>query len=524
LEKIKCLLIGVTFSLCGFSQQPDWQHKDLQHDSLFGISTDRAYKELLKNKVPSSVIVAVIDSGIDTAHEDLKSIFWKNPSERINKKDDDKNGYTDDIYGWNFIGSEKGNVQYDNFELTRLIRKDKRFYDSLSYLSVPEKYRLPYQAFRKLKSEFDRQFDDTYRTVSEVSQFKTTLQIIIQKMEKENLTQADFQNYVAANPEEEKVRSAFIMLLQNNSNFKKVKSLKVDSLYSLYKVRLNYHLNLNYDPRSIVGDDYNNDHQRFYGNNDITGPDATHGTHVAGIIAADRNNMLGIKGIANKGYIMGIRVTPNGDERDKDVANAIRYAVDNGAKVINMSFGKAYSWDKKLVDDAIKYAAAKDVLIVHGAGNESKDLDNIDNSFFPNKYYEDGTGVAPNWITVGASGLKNDESLLASFSNYGKTTVDVFAPGVQIYSCIPGSKYEYLDGTSMAAPVVSGLAALIREYYPKLTAVQVKEIIMLSVSKVNHDVIQMSNGYPVKYLSFKDICVSGGIANAYNALKLAEKY
>ncbi|MDB5089223.1 MAG: Peptidase, partial [Mucilaginibacter sp.] len=249
---------------------------------------------------------------------------------------------------------------------------------------------------------------------------------------------------------------------------------------------------------------------------------AEHGTHVAGIIAAVRNNGIGINGIADDVQIMAVRAIPNGDERDKDVANAILYAVDNGARVINMSFGKPYSPDKKIVDEAVKYAMQKGVLIVHAAGNYGQDLDNPKNVFYPTRTYADGSGNAAAWIEVGASGRSDDSTLVANFSNYGKSKVDVFAPGVQIYSTVPGNHYESQNGTSMAAPLVSGLAALIWEYYPKLTAIQIKDIIMKTVTKINYKV--MENGNKKVLVPFSDVCISGGIVNAYNALKLATTY
>jgi len=284
---------------------------------------------------------------------------------------------------------------------------------------------------------------------------------------------------------------------------------------------VDYQLNLEFDPRSIVGDNYNNPEEHYYGAADVTGPGADHGTHVAGIIGAARNNSIGINGIADNVLLMSVRAVPNGDERDKDVANAIRYAADNGAKVINMSFGKPYSPNKKVVDEAVKYAMSKDVLLIHAAGNDGQNLDST--IFYPNRDYEDGKGTANAWIEVGASGPGDDETLVASFSNYSKTGVDVFAPGVAIYSSTPGSKYDYHDGTSMAAPVVTGLAALIRSYYPKLKAVQVKEIILKSVTKVNHPVTIFINGEP-KQVQMTDVCNTGGVVNAYNALKLAASY
>jgi subtilisin family serine protease len=290
-----------------------------------------------------------------------------------------------------------------------------------------------------------------------------------------------------------------------------------------YRDELAYHYNIAYDPRSIVGDDYNDASQRYYGNADVTGPDALHGTHVAGIVAAVRHNGIGIDGIADDVQIMVLRVVPDGDERDKDVANGIRYAADHGAKVINMSFGKGWPKNKTAVDEAVKYAMSKDVLLIHAAGNDGKDLDDSTNANFPNPYYADGSGVAQAWITVGASGPDDDSTLVANFSNYGKKNVDVFAPGVQIYSSIPGSKYTYESGTSMASPVVTGLAALIREYYPKLKAVEVKQIIMQSVVKPSHTVM-VGRGAAQKKVSLSDISVSGGVVNAYQALQAAATF
>jgi subtilisin family serine protease len=340
-----------------------------------------------------------------------------------------------------------------------------------------------------------------------------------------------------------------------------------------FDTQVKYNLNLDYDPREIVGDNYQDSHERIYGNADVEGPDAEHGTHVAGIIGAVRDNNIGIKGVANNVRIMSVRTVPNGDERDKDVANAIRYAVDNGAKVINMSFGKSYSWDKAIVDEAVKYAESKDVLLVHAAGNDGENTDRKNN--FPTRIFGPdtidanfmnmperiqngnlgnpaGQGRPPvvssssradrpslprvntdsirnarpkasNWIEVGASGWKDDENLVAEFSNYGKTSVDVFAPGVKLNSTVPDSRYEANDGTSMASPVVAGLAALIRSYYPSLTAVQVKDIILQSVVKVDHKIKVREADASVAKVPLTDISVGAGVVNAYNALSLAEK-
>jgi len=524
MRKTVISFILLTLGFCSAAQLSNWQHKDLKADSTFGVSTDRAYAELLKNKKPGKVLVAVIDSGIDTLHEDLSSVIWINPKEISgNGADDDHNGYVDDIHGWNFIGGPTGDVRYDNIELTRLMRQKKAFFDSLSYTSVSEKYQMPYQAFRKMSRDYDSQLADAQNGLAGVSIFKKELEEAMQKIGKDHPTMDDFISYRPDTDNQKKLREFMIGQLGKKTDFEEFKTQQVDMAYQHFKELIDYALNMDFDPRPIVGDNYMVSTEKNYGNNNVLGPHADHGTHVAGIIGAKRGNNIGIDGMADNVQIMGVRVVPQGDERDKDVANAIRYAVDNGAKIINMSFGKPYSFDKKVVDEAVKYAMSKDVLIIHAAGNDGKNLDEIDQ--FPNRYFADGSGQADAWIEVGASGWKDDSTLVAPFSNYSRTKVDVFAPGVQVYSTTPGSKYAFFNGTSMAAPMVSGLAALIWEYYPKLKAVEVKNIILRSVVKVEHPVLlTKDHAGQQKIMHLSEICLSGGIINAYNALKLAANY
>jgi len=506
--KCSVLLFFFFVYLTTEAQKANWQNLDLATDRVFGISTEKAYTELdLHAKKP--VLVAVIDNGTDTSHEDLKAILWNNKKERtVNGRDDDHNGYTDDEYGWNFIGSARGNVQFDNLELTRVIRDLQRSGDTLG-------------VYQTLVKTYKQELDNAKRNLDGIEGFQNAMQSILTAVHNPNPGVADLQSYKPANNNEAWVKNVLLDQLQQGTDLSKFEKDEIEEGIKHYREVVDYSLNLDFDPRGIVGDDYQNSNQRIYGNADVTGPAALHGTHVAGIIGALRDNGIGIKGVADQVRIMVLRAVPNGDERDKDIANAIRYAADNGARVINMSFGKGYSHDKGAVDAAVKYAMEKDVLLVAAAGNEGKDLDH-ENSF-PNPVYEDGSGRAAGWITVGASGWVDDSTLVPAFSNYGKDRVDVFAPGVQIYSTVPGSEYQYESGTSMAAPVVTGLAALIRANYPKLTAKQVKSIIMESVVKVEHPVIIRQNNQSKK-VPFTDLCVSGGIVNAYNALKLAAMY
>lgn len=525
---IAILILPITlFAQSSGDESPvaNWQNLDLKADGVFGISTEKAYKEILKDKNSSTVIVAVIDGGVDTLHEDLKDVLWVNSKEIPgNGIDDDKNGYIDDIHGWNFIGSATANVNHDNLEVIRLINKfQPKYASALNSTPFTVDERKEFQTYQKLITDYMAKLQFAKFGYQNTTMIKRYLDEILAKLGTENPSADDLNNYKASNDMESQVIK-YIKPELKKRDFKKFYDELKDGV-KYYDTQIKYHLNVDFDPRKdSVGDDYSNSNERYYGNNDVTGPDAEHGTHVAGIIGAVRTNDLGIMGVADNVKIMVLRTVPDGDERDKDVANSIRYAVDNGAKILNMSFGKAYSWDKMVVDEAVKYAVSKGVLLVHAAGNDGKNTEKEDN--FPNRLFTDSTGVtmgtAQGWIEVGASGWKNDDELVASFSNYGGKTVDVFAPGVKINSTMPGSTYKENDGTSMAAPVVSGLAALIWSYYPHFTALQIKDIIMNSVEKSNQKVKIQEDGSN-RRVSLSDISVSGGIVNAYNALKLAEK-
>jgi cell wall-associated protease len=507
------------------AQKTNWQNMDLQKDTVFGISTEKAYETILKNKKSHTVVVAVIDGGVDTAHEDLKTILWENPKEKPgNGIDDDHDGYIDDVHGWDYIGGPKGDVNHDNLEVVRLVREQKPFYDSLEKAGpIPDKNKAGYATYQKMNAEYEKALQNARQTVEGITRFKTILDSMAAKIGKDTPSLADWTAYTPATGPESRVRMVLVQNLQGGTSYSSLVNDGIIGPLKHFQDELAYHLNIDYDPRSIVGDDYNNSSQRDYGNADVTGPDALHGTHVSGIIGAVRHNGIGIDGVADNVRIMILRVVPDGDERDKDVANGIRYAADHGAKVVNMSFGKGWPKDKAAVDAAVKYALSKDVLLIHAAGNDGKDLDDPETSNYPNPYYGDSSGTADAWLTVGASGPNDDSTLVASFSNYGKKSVDVFAPGVQIYSSIPGSKYTRESGTSMACPVVVGLAALIREYYPKLKAVEVKQIIMQSVVKPSHPVV-IGRGEKSQVVQLSDISVSGGIVNAYQALQLAENF
>jgi subtilisin family serine protease len=492
----------------------NWFNLDPTQDNVRGVSTERTYAELLKGKQGRTIIVAVIDSGVDITHEDLQGKIWVNTKEIPNNgKDDDGNGFVDDVNGWNFIGGKNGkNVHQDSYELTReYVRLSKKF-GKKSKPNDPE-----FAYFEKIKKELEQKKAEKQEEKQQLQEYYEAIGVVRKALGDKPLT---LENLRAIETNDKKVEDA------KNKVFFLYMMASPEELEEYYnkgiKNALEYGYNEKFDPRKIVGDNPKKLREKGYGNNDVKGPDAFHGTHVAGIIAANRDNNLGIKGVANNVLIMPIRAVPDGDERDKDIANAIYYAVDNGAHIINMSFGKAYSPNKAFVDEAVKYAESKGVLLVHAAGNDAKDLEVEPN--FPNRLYADTKKEASNWLEIGASSWHNDNNkFVANFSNYGKTKVDVFAPGVDIYSTVPNKNaYKHASGTSMAAPVTSGVAALIMSYYPTLTAVQVKEILMKSSIKYDQNINKPGEKENTD-TKLSDLCITGGIINAYEAIKMAEE-
>lgn len=509
------LIIALLISTSVFAQKKspeNWQTLDPLTNKIYGTGVEEAYKSL-SGKTSQPVIVAVIDIGTDPNHEDLKDVLWTNAGEIPNNGiDDDKNGYADDVHGWSFLGGVNGDINYEATELARMYyrmsRKFKNTEPSILSAADAEEYKLFQE---KIKPDFIKkqaEDEDQAAQLSIISDFMTK----VKKQGNGVFSKSTVKSFVPENDRDAQVKKGMglILALVSAEELEKEVSQGADILINV--TRLN-RMNADSIRQSIVGDNPNDPNERYYGNNHIQGPDALHGTHVAGIIAAMRNNNLGINGIANNVKIMIVRAVPNGDERDKDVANAIRYAVDNGAKVINMSFGKYYSPEKKVVDEAVQYALSKDVLLIHAAGNESKDKD-VETSY-PCRQLLSGESVN-NWIEVGASAAKPGKNLLGSFSNYGKQTVDLYAPGVDIYSCIPDNKYISESGTSMAAPSTAGVAALIREYFPDLKANEVREVLMKTVVPYKKKV-----KIPGKKQTsvIVDLCISGGFLNANNAVK-----
>ncbi|NNK76150.1 MAG: S8 family serine peptidase [Maribacter sp.] len=503
IEKIDSMPLKVTDLT--ESQKKSWGHADLASDTIPGMSVDKAYREIIGTKKGSKVIVAVLDSGIDLEHEDLDGVLWTNRKERPgNGKDDDKNGYIDDIHGYNFLG-ESYNEQLEYARILRLKLGDAGL-----------------QA--KAKTELDKEYQQALGNKQQYEQILQAVEnadaAIKQHLGKSEYTKKDVSGIKSENQDMQRHVAVLTQMYTFADSIPEVLE-ELNNGIKHFTEQLNYNLKVDFDGRKIVGDDPYDLMDTNYGNGNPQNrvDDESHGTHVAGIIAAERNNGKGANGVANNVAIMSIRAVPNGDEYDKDIALGIRYAVDNGAKIINCSFGKSFSPNADWVYDAIKYAASKDVLIVHAAGNDGANLDDPNNPNYPNDQINNGSEFADNVITVGALDPEYGSDMVAAYSNYGAINVDVFAPGTDIYSTIPNNKYEFMPGTSMASPGVAGVAALVRSQYPSLSASQVKKVILDSGLSVKAAVIL--GGDASKNNTLDKISTSGKIVNAYNALIIA---
>lgn len=497
----------------GEEQFNHWAHADLVADTIPGMSLNKAYK-FLEGKLGVTVIVGVIDSGIDIEHEDLKDVLWKNTKEIAgNGIDDDKNGYVDDIYGWNFLGGN-GEAAPEQLEITRIVAKLNPRFEGKTMESIGEADKTDFIKYLEYVEAYKTASSRHFQTLARMEQIGANFAAVKKYLGKETLTLEDLH---AINTDNQTLKAQVEDLVGLFG-----RGLDEDAYLAYYEEQKeNKNYDFNFNGRAIVGDNPEDFNDRKYGNGFVIGSKdkESHGTHVAGIILASRNNNKGLQGVSQNAKLMSVRAVPDGDERDKDVALAIRYAVDNGAKVINMSFGKSFSPNKEWVFDAIKYAAEKDVLLVHAAGNDSKNIDMKDN--WPNDSQDKVIEISDNVITIGALSANFNENMPATFSNYGKLNVDVFGPGVQIYSSVPKNEYAKFSGTSMASPEVAGIATLIRSYYPQLSASQVKHIIMNSGVKVNLQVLVP--GLKGEKAPFSSLSKAGSIANAYNALLLADK-
>ncbi len=517
------------------TEETGWHLKDPAADGVNGTGVEKVYQSLAKGKESQTVVVAIIDSGVDMYHEDLVDNIWVNTDEVAgNNIDDDQNGYVDDMHGWNFLGAPDGtNINAETLELTRLYAKYRDYFEGKDVASLNKRDKKLYETYKEYERIIEKERAKAEMALGSMEQNEAMLIDAIHAFKKkypETKLTPDFMT--SFDPGDDPQMQVVQQIFQQIGNF----GMEVESIEQIEKEievgyaeakndfqnKLEYGYNPDFDARAIIGDNYADSYETGYGNNDVIGEFNFHGTHVAGIVGATRDNDIGVKGIADNVQLMVLRTVPDGDERDKDVANAIRYAVDNGASVVNMSFGKGQSWDKRAVDKAVKHAMKNDVLLVHAAGNEAENNDEI--AHYPTPTFEKkglfGKKYADNWIEVGALSPEQGEGAPASFSNYGAKEVDIFAPGVQINSTGPDNTYRPASGTSMASPVVAGVAAMIRSYFPTLTAKQVKSILKESVIAVDYKVRKPGTS---ELVPMSDLCNTGGMVSAERAFELASK-
>lgn len=518
-----------------------WCHKDFVSDKIPGISLNRWYTEKYK-QTQNKIIVAVIDTQIDTNHEDLKGQLWTNEKEISNNEiDDDKNGYIDDINGWNYLGTKNSNyIVWANFEYVRLIRKWRPFFGDKTEEEIEPKDLVNFKEYKRAQNKWNSEiktYDNWLKYITYNVDFfpksKDTLKYFFPKGEytynqldslykKYKINDKTLRQRRLDKDEDLGAKIDFMMarfeFKETDYNDLKDMKVQVDSVY---------HKNLNMDYNERVSIDGGiSGLENGYGTNnlnmDIKGTRKfnTHSTEVSSVIASNRENKIGINGFSNNIKIMPLTVVPSGDENDKDIALAIRYAVDNGAKIINMSFSKDFSVNKELVFEAINYAEKHNVLLVHCAGNDSEDAD-LNPKYPSDNNFTSSNEISNNFINVGSINHKVDSTFVSNFSNYGKRNVDLFAPGEQIYVAIPNNKYQFDSGTSLAGPMVSGAAALLWLYYPKLTVQEVKQIIL--ESGTSYDIEVLVPGGEGKKTKFSELSKSGKVLNVYNAMKMAKE-
>ena len=500
----------------------NWYNKSPELDKVCGTDVDRAYETILKDKKPQKVIiVAVIDGGVDVRHEDLKGQVWINKNEiPDNGIDDDKNGYIDDINGWNFLGNNKGeHLGKENLQVTRIYRDYRVRFEGKSENDISDKDKAGFEMYTAAKAEYEEYvvkyggiIERYTKLIVKIETANKALKVFLQK---DSISMDDIKGIES----EDSLISGYKRLLSRGANL-----ARLEGAIDYYKIYTESYLNLDLNARAnIIGDNPTEMKDAFYGNGDVKGPNADHGSMVSGIIGAVRNNGMGVNGIATGVKIMALRSIPNGDEYDKDVALSIRYAVDNGANIINMSFGKYYSPMESEVYAAIKYAESKGVLMIAASGNEGQDVDST--THYPTPYSEKGSHVST-WLTVGANSKDFEEKMTATFSNYGAKKVHIFAPGVKVISISPDDSYDMMNGTSFSCPVVTGVAALVWSYYPQLSARDLREIIMESSVMYKNMKVNLPGSFDdgkVPSVKFGELSESGGVVNAYYALQMAEK-
>ncbi len=514
--KIPVSLVNKIKSRFAPSELPDWSQLSPEKDGYEGTRTLELYDYIKTLGLePKPLVVAVMDSGFEMDHPDLKDNVWNNDAE-INGKpgvDDDGNGYVDDFHGWNFLG----NAVALNLEVTREYSRLKK-----EGVNSSNAY------YQKVKKEYDEKKEDDVATNDYIKTLANTTRDAVAVLKANNITTDPKELQEISSTLTGKSKDAAESIL-GSYMLMRVTPDDIFEYEKEFESKVTVSYNLDFDPSTVIGDNPKVMDEKNYGNNDPSVKVSSHGTHVAGIIGATK------KGIGQAPFVklMFIRVVPaDGDERDKDIANGIRYAVDNGASIINLSAGKYFANNEQYVIDAIKYAESKGVLFVAAAGNEGTNIETTIN--YPRKFYTENGQMKyfSNLLCVGAStwmkqwnsekdpdNLTRKFDLAASFSNFSDKVVDLYSPGVEVNSTVPGGKYQRMGGTSMAAPNAAGVAAILKGYFPNLNASQIKDILMKSSRKYNGLIVKTKE---IGKVDFSKLSKTGGVIDAYNAFIMAK--
>lgn len=532
----------------------DWFNCSFDKDGIYGAEVNKAYDFLKDKKIKKRPVVAIIGTGLDIEHEDLKDAIWKNPKEKkINGKDNDKNGYIDDIHGWNFLGGKDGTVMEKTMEegdreFIRLFDKGygKYFYDGENFYQMinDKKTKVPapdnmneyrYYVNRVLSESRIAGSYGGYQLSYLIRDYgKHFDRMMRAKYPNQELTQKEFG--ICYDPKAAKRDSlsevAFMIYImgftvsQTDSWDVVHNAIKSGDQITMAKEEYEKAMQQygNDGRKEIVGDNYLDLNDYKYGNNVLLTSDAFAGTMLGGIIAANRENDWGMNGIMDKAELMTLRVKANeGEPYLKDVVLAIRYAVDNHADIIMLPQQATLYPDnqKKWVDEALKYAESKGVLVVVPTREYSVDMAKME--FYPNRWMT-GEKELTNLMIVASSDKNGNPSMS---SNYGAKEVDLFAPGTDVYSSYTGDTYQKASGAGLAAAATVGVAALIKAYYPELSGSQIRNLLIKSVtSRADAEVekgIRVKDRVTQDLFLFGDLCLSKGILNAYNAVIAADK-
>ncbi|MBG7630454.1 MAG: S8 family serine peptidase [Bacteroidetes bacterium] len=500
-----------------------WHLKDYESDGVPGISLDKLYDELIKNQKGKQIIVAIIDTEIDINHEDLKDFIWINNDEQPNNGvDDDNNGYVDDVNGWNFIGNKNGgNLICSNFSYTRKLKelipifkgktKEEVGNDTLNF-KIYQRALMDHQNMK-------RQLKEDYEYVEFLNTgFPRSKKLLDSIFRGSTYTINQLDSLYTIFKKQDSIKAADIYFMIDFLNFDM--HGYADNLAYESNLIEKYSNNISFDDRAIIGDNVNDIEDRDYGSPFITNSlkEFTHGSIVSGVLAAHRTNNKGVRGITNTVKLMPLCIQAKfGAETDKDLALSIKYAVENGAQVINISANRTYELHNEWVQQALLYAEEQNVLVVKGAGNSETDIDKI--ITYPNKNTKDH--VLNNFIVVGATGMELNSNFKPVWANYGRKTVDFYAPGESILTTTPFDSYKVDSGSSLSTAITSGVAALLLSYYPDLKVSEIRQILMESATRYDLDIeLDYDSNTTVP---FSKLSNSGGVLNAFNAFVLAEK-